>query len=320
MTAPRAPRAGSRAAGRFGEVVRGPALGGLARVIAAETRAPCEEARRRHDLWPTAAAAVGRALTAAALMALDLKSPGAVILRFRGDGPLRGVTAEGRLPEGADDPIAVRGYAGEPHVDLDLNERGKLDVGRAVGRGTLYVVRDMGRGEPYTGAAELVSGEIAEDLAHYFLRSEQRRTAVALGVLVAPDGSVAAAGGLVVELLPGAGEREAEEVEANLARLGSVTAALAGGADARELARSAAGRLDEGRLLARPVAFRCTCNRRRLSAALVQLGQAELEDMIAKDGRAELVCRFCAKRYLFSSEELAELLARARSGPRGVSR
>ncbi|MCL6646285.1 MAG: Hsp33 family molecular chaperone HslO, partial [Dehalococcoidia bacterium] len=113
--------------------------------------------------------------------------------------------------------------------------------------------------------------------------------------------------GIVVRLLESAG--------LPVAWAPTVTAALAGGADARELARSAAGRLDEGRLLARPVAFRCTCNRRRLSAALVQLGQAELEDMIAKDGRAELVCRFCAKRYLFSSEELAELLARARSGP-----
>lgn len=298
-----------------GRVVRGPALGGLARVIAAETRAACEEARRRHDLWPTAAAAVGRALTAAALMAADLKSPGSVVLRFRGDGPLRGVTAEGRRPDDPEAPIAVRGYAGEPHVDLDLNSAGKLDVGRAVGRGTLYVVRDSGRGEPYTGAAELVSGEIAEDLAHYFLRSEQRRTAVALGVVVAPDGRVKEAGGLVVELLPGAGEREAERVERNLAQLGSVTRALAAGAGARELADEAVGPLEPDRLVERAVLFRCTCNRRRLAAALVRLGAPELEDMIAKDGGAELVCRFCAKRYLFSADELERLRARALAGP-----
>lgn len=292
-----------------GKLVRGVALDGAVRVFAAETTVACEEARSRHDLWPTAAAAVGRALTASAIMAADLKEPGSVVLRFRGDGPLGGITAEGRRPRNREGPIAVRGYASEPHVHLDLNERNKLDVGGAVGRGTLYVVRDSGRGEPYSGVAELVSGEIAEDLAHYFLQSEQRRTAVALGVLVETDGHVRAAGGLLVELLPGASPEVAADVERNVARLGGVSRAVDAGAGAEEIAREALGTVDAERLDSIAVAFRCACSRRRLRAALVSLGARELTEIIEDDGEAELRCRFCGRRYHFDRAELESLRA-----------
>ncbi|MBE3589829.1 MAG: Hsp33 family molecular chaperone HslO [Firmicutes bacterium] len=295
-----------------GRLVRGTSQDASVRVLAAVTTPCVEEARRRHDLWPTAAAAVGRALTAAALMAEDLKVPGAVVIRFRGDGPLGGLVAEGRRPERAGDPIEVRGYAHEPHVDLDLNARGKLDVGRAVGRGTLYVVRDEFTGEPYTGTAAIVTGEIGEDLAHYFLQSEQRRTAVALGVLVDPDGSVRAAGGAIVEVLPGAGEETVARLEDNIARLGGVSRFVDRGGDADAIAAAVLGDLGFRRLAERPVVFRCRCSRERLAAALVALGEAELDSMAREDGGAELRCRFCGAVYRFDVAELEALRADAR--------
>ncbi|MBX5475878.1 MAG: Hsp33 family molecular chaperone HslO [Clostridia bacterium] len=292
-------------------MVRGTSHDASVRVLAAVTTPCVEEARRRHDLWPTAAAAVGRALTAAALMAEDLKDPGAVVIRFRGDGPLGGVVAEGRRPDRADDPIEVRGYAHEPHVDLDLNAQGKLDVGGAVGRGTLYVVRDEGIGEPYTGTSAIVTGEIGEDLAHYFLQSEQRRTAVALGVLVDPDGHVLAAGGALVEVLPGADDDVAERLEANIARLGGVSRFVHHGGEAGAIAAAILGDLGFRKLAERPVAYRCRCSRERLAAALVTLGPRELEAMLREDGGAELRCHFCGAVYRFGPQELEALLAEA---------
>ncbi|MDI3270532.1 MAG: Hsp33 family molecular chaperone HslO, partial [Bacillota bacterium] len=205
------------------EMVRGLLFDGQFRFLAAVSTATAEEARHRHDLWPTAAAALGRSLTAAGLMAFDLKGEGAITLRIQGGGPLGSLVAQGRREEEAS-AVDVRGYVGRHHVDLDLKD-GKLDVGRAVGEGNLYVVRHEGA-RTFTGAAPLVSGEIAEDLAYYFQQSEQRSTAVALGVLVAPGGEVQAAGGFIIERLPGAQEEAAAALEKGLQSLGRVTEKL----------------------------------------------------------------------------------------------
>lgn len=299
-------------------LVRAIAGDGLIRVLAAEATGLVSEACRRHDTWPVASAALGRALVGAALLGAGLKGRETVTLRIHGDGPLGAILAE------ADGEGHVRGYVTHPHVDLPLKS-GKLDVGAAVGRtGLLYVTRDLGLKEMYTGSAPLVSGEIAEDLTHYLWTSEQQPAAVALGVLVNPDGGVAAAGGYLMQLLPTAAEEERQRLEANLRELGAVSRAIAAGLGPHQmLERLLAGFayhvLDE-----QPLEFRCRCSRERAAGVLASLGRAELEAMLAEEGQAELRCEFCAAVYRFGRDELAAVLEETRRGhaqsrPRGAA-
>jgi molecular chaperone Hsp33 len=290
--------------------VRALARDGTLLAMAARTTDLCEEARRRHGTWPTATAALGRTLTAALLLALPLKDGQSVTLRVAGDGPIGGLIAEGRA--GGE----VRGYARNPAVHLPLRPDGKLDVGGAVGRaGFLHVTRDLGLRLPYTGSAPLVSGEIGEDLAAYLVRSEQIPSLVALGVLVDRDGSVRSAGGLIVQLLPGSDIGWAERLEANVAEIGAISAAIEEGRSPEDLVGAALDGFSPRLLARQPLRFRCTCHRRRLEEALVTLGAGELADILRKDGRAELVCHFCGRRYPFSRGDLERLLAQA--GGRG---
>ncbi len=289
-------------------LVRALAAGGTVRVLAARTTDLVEEARRRHQTTPTATAALGRALTAGALLGALLKGRERVTLRILGDGPLGGIVVDA----GADG--RVRGYVKQPRVLLPLAPGGKLDVGRAVGRrGSIHVTRDLGLKEPYTSSGPLVSGEIGEDLTHYFARSEQTPSAVSLGVLVDPGGAVRAAGGLLVQLLPGWGPEAARLVEANLAGLDSISRAIDRGATPEDLVELALSGV-EGRTRERqPLLFSCRCSRDRSSQLLLSLGHDELADMLRSDGGAELRCRFCAEMYRFDRDELGALLAAARA-------
>lgn len=277
------------------------------RVIAAETGDVVEEARLRHGLSPTATAALGRALTGALLLAqLLLKTPKErIALRFEGDGPLGGMIAEAG-PDGT-----VRGYARNPHVDLPVRGDGKLDVGGLVGRGNLQVDRSLPSGEVYSSRLELRSGEVAEDLAYYLFQSEQTPAAVLLGVRLGSDGAVDRAGGMVIQVLPGAKGETIDRLERNLAGV-SFSALLK-----EKGLEGAVKSLLEGVGFERtdlevPARFQCRCNRERALEALVFFTPGEREEMIVQDGGAEVVCHWCGARYRFSPEEIRSLVAEVR--------
>lgn len=268
-----------------------------------------ERARNIHMTLPVATAALGRTLMAASMLGDQLKGDGSsVTLRFKGDGPLGSVTAV------ADTDGSVRGYVQDPAVDLPLRPDGKLDVGGAVGRtGTLTVIKDLDLRDPYVGTVPLVSGEIAQDLTQYFAVSEQIPTACGLGVLVDRDQSVLRAGGYLIQLLPGASEADITQVEQGVQALGQVTAALMEeGMDAEGLLRRALAGFELEIVDRHRVEYRCSCSRERVERALISMGAAELRDMIAEQGQAEVACQFCDKVYHFTEQELTALLEKSR--------
>lgn len=277
---------------------------GRVKAVAVTGRDLVERARNIHTLLPMATAALGRVLLGASMMGDMLKEErGAVTLQIKGGGPLGTVLAV------SDHQGNVRGYVQNPHVDLMEKYQGKLDVGAAVGtEGTLTVLKDIGLKEPYIGSIGLFSGEIADDLAMYFVESEQIPTACALGVLVDRDQSVTAAGGYLIQLLPGAGEDVISKVEAGVQRVGSVSHALAGGLDGEGLLRAALDGFELEILEKHPVEYRCYCTRDRVTRALISMGREELSDLIAEQGKAELTCQFCDRVYDFTRGELEEIL------------
>ena len=264
-----------------------------------------ERARNIHTLLPVATAALGRTLMGASMIGDAMKEEnGALTLQIRGGGPLGTVLAV------SDNQGNVRGYVQNPHVELMEKEPGKLDVGAAVGTdGTLTVIKDLGMKEPYVGSIGLFSGEIADDIAMYFVESEQIPTACALGVLVGVDQSVTSAGGYLIQLLPGADESVIEKIEAGVRRVGSVSRALEGGMDAESLLRAVLSDFDLEVLETHPVEYRCSCSRDRVSRALISMGREELRSMIDEQGSAELTCQFCDAVYKYTKEDLEELLA-----------
>lgn len=275
------------------------------KAMAISGRDMVERARAIHDTWPVATAALGRTLLAASMLGSQLKDEGgSVTLRLKGGGPLGTVLAV------ADCGGNARGYVQNPAVDLPRKAVGKLDVGAAVGTdGTLTLIRDMGLKEPYVGSVALRSGEVAEDLAGYFVQSEQIPTACALGVLVDTDESVQAAGGYLIQLLPGAGEEVIEKIEAGVAQVGPVSTLLAQGAGPEELLRRVLAGFRVKVVGRDPVSYRCGCSRERVSRALVSMGQAELRALIEEQGGAQITCQFCDKVYDFTRAELEALLA-----------
>ncbi len=287
------------------QLIRAISRDGLIKVSAVSARDLTERARQIHKTLPVATAALGRLLAAASMMGNALKEEAASLtLQVKGGGPL------GTLLAVSDHEGSVRGTVENPGVDLPLREDGKLDVGAAVGnRGTLTVIRDLRMKEPYVGSVGLLWGEIAEDIALYFVESEQIPTACGLGVLVDRDQSVLSAGGYLVQLLPGAGEETAEALEASLRAAGPVTELLKADPDPEALLRRALPGLDLEVLEKRPVTYRCDCSRERMERALISLGREELRSMIDEQGGAELTCRFCDNVQRFSREELESLLA-----------
>jgi len=286
-------------------IVRAISRDGAVKAAAITSRALTERARQIHHASPVATAALGRALAAASLMGNALKGEGASLtLQFKGNGPLGTVLAV------SDAEGNVRGYVQNPAVDLALREDGKLDVGGAVGHeGTLTVIKDLNLKEPYVGTVDLLGGEIAEDVAAYFVESEQIPTACGLGVLVDRDRSVRAAGGYLIQLLPGAGEDVIAKVEGGIYAAPSVTAQLCGNDDPAELLRTVLSDFEIDILETDPVEYRCTCSRERTERALLSLGSAELEDLLRKQGGAELTCQFCDRVHRFSGEELTAMIA-----------
>lgn len=288
-------------------VLRGVSEDGSVKLWLAQTTELCEEGRRRHDAWSVAGAALGRLLTAGVFFGQNLKNEtDSVTLRINGDGPLGALA----VVAGADG--TVRGFVGAPHLDIPRRADGHLAVGAAIGKGTLTVIKDMGYGEPYSGTVELVSGEIAEDIAEYFLESEQTPAAVGLGVSIAPDGTVGAAGGFMLQVLPHADDMVIKQLELNLANLPSVSQMVADGLTLTEMGNEIMLGVPWRELTRSPLKYRCTCSKERLRGALISLGYHELkelwEDKKAENAAAEVVCRFCGEKYEFSPAELGEMV------------
>lgn len=288
-------------------MVRATAAEGQIRAFGAVTRELTEKARSIHHTSPVATAALGRLLTAGAMMGVMMKGDRDILtLQMKGDGPLGGITVT------ADSKGRVKGFVNQPEVLIPANSQGKLDVGGALGRGYLTVIKDLGLKEPYSGQVELQTGEIGEDLTYYFAVSEQVPSAVGLGVLMEKTNRVRQAGGFILQLLPGTSEETIARLEERLTQVQSVTQLLDQGLTPEEIL----GQLLEGMgldILDRvPAEFYCNCSRDRMARALISIGARELQEMIREGEPAELKCHFCGGTYRFSLEELQEMLAVAR--------
>lgn len=291
------------------QIARAISKDGSVKAAAVSTRALTERARNIHHTTPVATAALGRALAGASMMGNALKGQGeSVTLQIKGGGPLGTVLAI------SDAEGNVRGYVGDASVDLPLRSDGKLDVGGAVGHtGTLTVIKDLGLKEPYVGTIDLLGGEIAEDVAAYFVESEQIPSACGLGVLVDRDRSVLAAGGYLIQLLPGASEDTIAKVEGGIYAAPSVTNILKDDPDPAHLLQTVLSDFDLEILETAPIEYRCYCSRERTERALLSLGSAELEDMLREQGGAELTCQFCDKVHVFSGDELRNMITELRA-------
>lgn len=276
-------------------------MSGRVRAFAVRTTGLVEELRQRHDTWPTATAALGRTLTAGAMMGAMLKGEEKLTIQVQGNGPI------GQIVVDANAHGEVRGYVSEPHIHLPSNSQGKLDVAGAVGReGFLHVIKDLGLKEPYRGSVPIISGELGEDFTYYFAASEQTPSAVGLGVLVAPDNSVIVAGGFVVQLLPGLSDEEITVIEQAVGAMPPVTALMDQGLELEEMLRWL---LPDVEILEQmEIGFKCQCSRERVEQTLVSLGKSELEQLIEEDGKAEVVCHFCNEAYSFNKDELQQIL------------
>ena len=284
----------------------GTAADGQIRAFAATTKEMVETAKNAHNTSPIATAALGRLMTAAAMMGSDLKGEGELLtLRIEGDGPIGGllVTADGKGD--------VKGYAFNPDVMLPPNAQGKLDVGGSLGLGVLSVIKDIGLKEPYVGQTQLITGEIAEDLTYYFATSEQVPSSVALGVLMNKDNTVRQAGGFIIQLLPGASDEIIDRLEAKLSVISSITSLLDAGKTPEEILTDILGEFGLEILKKMPVQFHCDCERSRVEKAIISIGRKEIQDMIDEGKEIEVNCQFCNKHYKFSVDELGEMLKKA---------
>ena len=286
------------------QLIRAISKDGSIKASAVSTRGLTERARQIHRTLPVATAALGRLLAGASMMGSALKEDGASLtLQIKGGGPL------GTLLAVSDNQGNVRGTVDNPAVELPLRPDGKLDVGSAVGnQGTLTVIRDLNMKEPYVGSVGLLWGEIAEDLALYFVESEQVPTACGLGVLVDRDQSVLAAGGYLIQMLPGASEDAADQLEASIRAAGAVTELLRRDQGPEVLLRQVMAGIPIDILEKNPIEYRCDCSRARMERALISLGREELRSMIDEQGGAELTCRFCDNVQRFTREDLEGLL------------
>lgn len=282
---------------------------GNIRVFVANTTNLVNDARNIHNTTPTASAALGRTLTVAAIMGNMLKNERETIsIQLKGDGPLNTVLAV------ANSKGEVKGYVGNPNVDLPLKENGKLDVGRAVGKnGKVTVIRDFGLKEPYIGQSDIVTGEIAEDLTNYFAFSEQQPSAVALGVLVDKNTSIKAAGGYIIQVLPGATDNAIDRLENRLANIEPISSLIEKGYLPEDILLHICGDFNMEIKDKTFVKLSCDCSIERIQKALIAIGREELEKIIEEDEEAELVCHFCNEKYRFDRIELNKLLNEASS-------
>lgn len=283
-------------------IVRATAANAQIRVFAAYTKDMVEEARTRHETSPVATAALGRLMTAGAMMGSMLKGEKDLLtLRIHANGPIQGITVT------ADSKARVKGYVGNPNVILPANKKGKLDVAGAVGIGFMDVIKDMGLKEPYVGQTVLQTSEIAEDLTFYFANSEQVPSSVGLGVLMNKDNTVAQAGGFIIQLMPFAEEEVIAKLEENLKDITSVTTLLAQGNTPEDLINILCKDLEPVIADKMDTSFYCNCDRDRVEKALISIGKKEIQDMIDEGKEIEMKCHFCNTAYTFSVDELKKL-------------
>lgn len=269
----------------------------------ADTKELVDTAVRLHETTPVAGAALGRLLTAGAMMGETLKgSKDLLTLQIKGDGPL------GTILVTADGEHHVKGYVNHPQVELPLNEIGKLDVAKAVGKGNLTVIRDLGLKEPYVGQIELVSGEIADDLTYYFASSEQTPSVVALGVLVDVDYHIRQSGGFIVQLMPGATEESISLLENNIHQIKSVTQMLEEGIGVAGMIDRVFAGFEYQILETSQPTFYCNCNHERVEKALISIGKKDIQSLIDDGETIEMKCHFCNKKYYFEISELQKIL------------
>lgn len=294
-------------------LIHGTAADGTVRCMAAVTTNLVAEAATRHDLWPTVAAALGRTLTGTLLLGSSLKELDRLTVQIVGNGPIGGITAE------ANARGEVRGYVKNPEADAPYNEQGKFDVRAVVGEGMFYVMRESGYDiglyrDPYRGSVPLISGEIGEDFAYYLLKSEQIPSAVMLGVhLQREQPYVTAAGGLMIQIMPGADEKTVAALEDSVSRTPQVTQMIREGASPADLLRRALGSLEFELLYEWPASFSCPCSYERAVSIISSIDRAELESMLREDGGAVMTCHFCNETYRLDEAALAEILRSADS-------
>ena len=293
------------------QLVRAMTKDGFVKAVAVTTKTLTERARQIHKTLPTATAALGRLLAAASMMGnMQKVDDGSITLQVKGGGPL------GTLLAVSDAEGNVRGWVEHPQISLLEKYRGKLDVGAAVGSdGTLTVIRDLRMKDPYIGSVQLVSGEIAEDITQYFAQSEQTPTACALGVLIDTDQSVRAAGGYLVQLLPGAPDDVIDRLEAGVQAAGAATAMLDGGLDAAGMLQKVLSGFEVEILEEQPIEYRCYCTRRRVESTLISLGKDELEQVVRDGETLHVDCQFCDQVYDFTPQDVAALLRTLEEAP-----
>lgn len=288
-------------------IVRATAADTQIRAFACTAREAVETARQAHNTSPVATAALGRTLSAGAMMGSMLKGEKDILtIQIKGDGPMQGLTVT------ADSLGNVKGYVNVPDVVIPAKPNGKLDVAGAVGSGTLSVIKDMGLKEPYVGQTLLQTSEIAEDLTYYFATSEQVPSSVGLGVLMNRDNTVRQAGGFIVQLMPFASDEVIDRLEQNLSKVISVTAILDEGNTPEQMLEMILEGLSPEMAETVPVAFSCSCNRRKIEKVLISLGKKEIQSMIDDGEEIEVNCRFCNTHYTFSVEELKALYHRSK--------
>ena len=288
----------------MGKIVRYITQDGSAFVIAADTTDVVSKAEQIHKTSAVTTAALGRLMTACSMMGDMLKGKDdSITLRMNGEGPA------GTLIAVSDSQGNTRGYVQNPVVEIPLNEKGKLDVKGAVGtNGFLYVMKDMGMNEPYVGQTEIVSGEIAEDITNYFAVSEQTPSVCALGVLVDKDLSVKAAGGFIIQLLPGCPEEVIEKIEKSISKIDSVTNMLSQGMTPDDIAKIALDGIEIDKLDESEIEYRCNCSKQRVETALISTGIESLIEMAEENKDITVECHFCDKTYVFTPKEIEKLI------------
>lgn len=286
-------------------IIRAVTCDGAIKILAMTARETVEKARRLHDLTPLTSAALGRTLIAASLLGNDLKGEdNSITVRIDAEGPVGSIVAV------SDSSGYVRGYCKNPHADLPVREKDrKIDVSGGVGKnGTLSIIKDLGLKEPYVGQVELVSGEIAEDITAYLATSEQIPSVCALGVLVDRDWSIKAAGGYIIQLLPGVYDDEIDRLEECIKKARAVTECLDEGMSLEEMLETTLEGFEIEILDEAEVGYRCTCSRERTRGVVMSIGEDELSNIAEEDGKAEVACSFCDNKYLFKKAELIEMI------------
>jgi len=284
-------------------LVRGLGFGGNVRAFAVNATDTVAEAQRRHGTWPTASAALGRAMTGGVMLGAMLKGDNKVTLKIEGGGPIGAILVD------SDADGRVRGYVTNPQTQVDSDIKGKLNVKGAVGTtGMLSIVKDLGMKENFTGQSPIVSGEIAEDLTYYFAVSEQVPSSVGLGVLVDTDNSILAAGGFIIQLMPDTDEETITKIEKQLGSIEPVSTMIQRGLSPEEVLEEVLGKGNVQILDKMPVKFECNCSQERFAEGILGLGEKEIRDMIDEQGMAEAQCHFCLETYHYSKEELEALI------------